>query len=121
MTFDQLIQRVDISKECLEKQCSEVHLRQIARLIPNWLKFAQSLQLTESKILEIKDDGLLDNEMRAEKVLKTWHRKHYFMASYKKLMVVCLSLDNAQLAMRICGLLNGNCVEYKSANFDSNV
>lgn len=107
MTFDQLIQHVGISKERLMQQCSEEHLRQISGLIGNWLKYAEGLRLPESKILEIRNDQLRDAEMKAQEVLMTWHRANGFMASYKTLINVALSFKNAELAKKICGLLEG--------------
>ena len=107
VTFDQLIEHVGISKDLLNQTCSPEHLQRLAEHLPNWLKYAEALKLTDLQIQEIKVDQHLDGLMKAKKVLKLWYHSNGFKATYSGFIEVCLQQKDAPLAEKICRLLKG--------------
>ena len=105
VTFDQLVEHADISKDLLDQPCSIEHLTRIAPLIPNWQKYAEALGLSEAQILSIKSDHLLDAEMKAQQVVGLWKQANGFRATYTVFVQVCLQMRNVPLAESICSMI----------------
>ena len=62
VTFDQLVEHVGVNKGVLDQECSDEHLREIAALLHNWLKYAELLGLKRPQIMDIDSNKLLDSE-----------------------------------------------------------
>ena len=107
VTIDQLVDHVGISKDLLDKPCSTEHLKTIASILPNWHKYAEALRLSDSQIQDIRLDPLLDTGMKAQKVMKMWHRANGFKATYDLIVNVCLQLKDVPLAEKICRMIKG--------------
>ncbi|XP_064401960.1 uncharacterized protein LOC135347815 isoform X2 [Halichondria panicea] len=79
ITLDQLVSRVGIDKDLLDKECSDGHLRRMSSLLPDWLTYAKALGFTEPETRDITDNPQLSNSthaMKALRVLEKWHRRH---------------------------------------------
>ena len=107
VTIDETVYHVGISKDLLDKPCSTDHLTTIASLLTNWQKYAEALRLPDSQIQDIKIDPLLDTGMKAQKVMKMWHRANGFKATYDLIVNVCLQLKDVPLAEKICRMIKG--------------
>ena len=105
MTFDQLVEHVGVNKDLLDQECSDKHLREIAALLQNWLKYAELLELKRPQILEIDSNKLLEPEMKAREVLRLWKKANAFEATYSSLIKVCLSQRDSDVAERICQIM----------------
>ena len=102
MSFDQLVEHVRVNKDSLEQECSDELLREMAAHIPNWLKYARALGLTEQQITGVKSDPLLDNEMKPQEVLRLWKRANAYRATYSVLVKICLKQGDSDVGERIC-------------------
>ena len=97
-----------VNKDLLDQECSDEHLREIAALLHNWLKYAELLGLKEHQIQDIIDSNrLLDSEMKAHKVLRLWKKANAFKATYSSLVRVCLSQRDSDVAEKICEIVKG--------------
>ena len=105
LTFNQLVEYVGISKDLLDKECSDVHLKKITPFLQNWLKYAEALGLRRAQIMHIDSNKLLESEMKAQEVLRLWKKANAFKATYNSLIQVCLSLCDADVAVRICQIM----------------
>lgn len=107
VTIDQLVNIVGISKDLLDDPCSTDHLMKIASLLPNWQKYAESLQLTDSQVQDIKTDPHLDTAMKAQRVMKMWHQANGFKANNRFIVDVSLQLKDVAVAEKICRMVKG--------------
>ena len=107
VTFDQLVKHVGVNKGVLDRECSDEHLREIAALLHNWLKYAELLGLKGHQIRDIDSNKLLDSEMKAHKVLRLWKKANAFKATYSSLVKVCLSQRDSDEAEKICESIKG--------------
>ena len=98
MTFDQLVEHVGVDRDHLDKECSDEHLREIAALLHNWLKYAELLGLRRPQILGIDSNKLFEPEMKAREVLRLWKKANAFKATYSSLVRVCLSQRDSDVA-----------------------
>ena len=105
MTFDQLVDHVGVHKGHLDQECSDEHLREIAALLQNWLKYAEYLGISRQLIAGIKSDPLLDQEMKPQEVLRLWKKANAFKATYSSLIKVCLSQRDSDVAKTICEIV----------------
>ena len=105
MSLDQLLEHVGVSKDSLDQECSDKLLREMATHLPNWLKYARALGLTEPQITGVKSDPLLDNEMKPQEVLRLWKKANAYSATYSILVEVCLSQGDSDVAKRICEIV----------------
>ncbi len=117
ITLDELVSRVGINKEQLNKECSNNHLQRISPLLLDWLSYAKNLGLSDSQTQDITDNSqLLTHAMKVLTVLEKWHQQHAFNATYHHLVTVCLNLGHVTIATDICnilkaGLSHSMCVE----------
>ena len=102
MTFDQLVEHVGISKDLLDQQCSDEHLREISDLLQNWLNYANALKLSSQEITGIRSDSLMDTKMKGQEVLRLWKKANAFKATYASLIRVCLSERDTNVAEKVC-------------------
>ncbi len=92
ITLDELVSRVGINKEQLNKECSNNHLQTISPLLPDWLSYAKALGLSDPQTRDITDNPQLLHSTHAMKVLtvlEKWHQQHAFNATYHHL-VTCV-------------------------------
>ncbi len=107
MTCNDLIQRTGATQQNLEQECSPEKLRTFSEQISNWQTLAEDLGLSPASISAIKTDPHIANH-RAHEVLKRWHVKNGFNATYKILVSVMLQQSNVLLAQTICILAKPN-------------
>ena len=76
-------------------------------MVPDWVIFADGLpRVFQQDIADIRSDQLLDSHyMKTVRVLEKWHRSNSFMATYKNLIEVSLTLGDAVLATNICKII----------------
>ena len=108
VTFDQLVEHVGISKDILEQECTDEHVREIATLLQNWYTYAVALGLQEAQILEIESNKILDPAMKAKKVLCFWKSTYAFKATYSFLIKVCIANHNVDVAEKICMIVKSS-------------
>ena len=107
VTFDQLVERVGVNKDLLDRPCSTEYLSRIAALLPNWLQYARALGLTEPQIQDIDGERMSNNAMKTVKMIKIWHLCNGFHATYRYLIDKCLELKHASVAENICRIVQG--------------
>ena len=105
VTFDQLVEHVGVNKDRLDRECSDEHLREIAALLHNWLKYAKLLRLKGHQIRDIDSNKHLDSEMKGQEVLRLWKKANAFKATYSSLVKVCLSQGDTDVAETICEIM----------------
>ncbi len=105
LTVDNIMREVGIRKEVLDQHCSSELLQETGRVLPNWLKYAQVLKLSEAQIQGIKTDANLDYEMRGQKVLEIWLNE--YNTSFRMLVDICLTFKDGETARRICEIVKG--------------
>ena len=106
ITLDVLLKETDICTEKLSECTSDEHIREIAIFLTSWRKVAAYLGLNENDLEAIEREER-DEHMKKLKALQKWKGKFGFTASYRKLVIVLLSLSMADVAERICRLLKG--------------
>ena len=110
VTFDQLVEHVGINKDILDQECSDEHLREIAPLIQNWLKYAEALGLKRAEILNIDSNKFLEPEMKAQEVLRLWKKANAFKATYSSLANACLSRYESDVARKVCEIVKSKSI-----------
>ena len=105
LTIEDLADHVGIKPGDLDKKFSEKHLAKFAKCIANWEQFARPLGLSDQQVMEIRTDSNLNQEMKTVKMLEKWRKKNAFRATYKKVITICLELDDAELAIEVCELI----------------
>ena len=105
VTLDQLMIHTGVTDRDLTQQTTEEALSLIAPHISNWRSYATALQLTDPETQQINTDGNLNVHMKAVLVLKQWRRRCGFRATYKRLVEVCLRLNDAVLAEEVCRVI----------------
>ncbi len=105
MTVKEIVDCVGISLKDLNKEISREHLLDIGPLLKNWKLYADLLELTSSQIQGIQVDLNLSYGMKGQEVLKLWHEKQVFKATYCRLVDVCLKLKHCDVARDICNIV----------------
>ncbi len=95
----------DLGKDPLDEPISEDHLLVIGAYLPNWIKYAKALNLSEANIQGINTDRDLDYEMKGQKVLELWSNQ--YLSTYRILCDVCVKLKDCRRAADICKLVKG--------------
>ena len=103
ITFEELIARVGISVDELDKECSDDHINNISLFLANWQTVAPLLGLTEVEREDVQDETRAQD--RRYKMLLKWKTKNAFKATYTVLVEVFLKIGRADLAEKVCGLL----------------
>ena len=98
-----------MSPRLLDLPFSEALLVRIARLIPNWLEYADCLRLTPQETNGIKTDPQLSYRMKSQELLKFWYRKsaHTEWGHYRVLVEASRELGLANVAGEICQIIKG--------------
>ncbi len=108
ITVADIVRHVGISEEDLDRECSDKHLLEIGIILPNWLEFAEALDLTDLEIKGIQVNPNVGFEMKPQKVLELWHDREIFRATYRRLVEICLyRFKHGKSAQKICFLLKG--------------
>ena len=104
VTLEKLIDVVGISLIQLDHECSDEHLLSISLFLGPWRTITPHLGLDANDQTAIANDGGSEEE-RSMKALQRWKEKFAFMATYKKLVEVLLSIGKANQAQKVCKLL----------------
>ena len=102
-TLEELVKEFGISVDQVDQKCSDEHLNSIS-LFLDWRTVAPHLGLSERDIEDIKSDERMEPERRRKALLK-WKTKYSIEATLKSLVVVLLTVGNADSAESICRLL----------------
>ena len=95
----------------LDEECSEEVLWRIAPLIPDWLEYAEALEMTTQEKNAISEDKDLEYAMKCYELLKKWHYKNGYRAHYRTLVEAFHSLGHTDVAESTCGVIREH---YKS-------
>ena len=106
ITFEELVAKVGISADELNKQCSDEHIASISLFLDNWHIIAPHLGLTETDREDVEDVEKKTQEKR-HKTLWKWKARNSFKATYRVLVDVFLKLSRDDLAEKVCKLLVG--------------
>ena len=106
ITLEELVKEVGVPPEKLNDSISDDHLRAIAIFLTTWRKVAAYLELSETDLEDIEQEEK-DEHMKKLKALQKWKGKFGFKATYQKLVEVLLSLAMADVAEKVCRLLQG--------------
>ena len=106
ITLEELLEEVGVCPEKLNDSISDDHLREIALFLPSWCKVASYIGLSEMDINDAEQEGKNEQDQML-KALQRWKGKFGFKATYKKLVEVLLSLAMADVAEKVCNLLQG--------------
>ena len=106
ITLEELVKEVGVPPEKLNDSISDDHLRAIAIFLTAWRKVAAYLELSETDLEDIEQEEK-DEHMKKLKALQKWKGKFGFKATYQKLVEVLLSLAMADVAEKVCRLLQG--------------
>ena len=106
ITLEELLKEVGVHPEKLNEVASDYHLREIALFLTSWRTVASHLDLGENDLDDAEQGGrkVKDKGLRA---LQIWKGKFGFKATYRKLVDVLLSLAMADVAEKVCHLLQG--------------
>ena len=97
------MKKVGISVDLLDQRCSDEHLNGIS-LFLDWQNIAPHLGLSERDIKDIKSDERTEPERRRKALLK-WKMKYSYKATLKSLVMILLTVGNADNAESVCHLL----------------
>ena len=104
ITFEELISRVGISADELQKPCSDEHITTISLFLTSWQTVAPHLGFTEIDEEDVEQEGKNTQDKRY-KTLQKWKAKNLFKATYRVLVDVFLKLGRADHAEKVCRLL----------------
>ena len=108
ITLEELLEKVNVHLEKLNKSISDDHLRAIAIFLTSWRKVTTYLGLSENDLDDVEQEGKDEQDKRL-KALQMWKGKFGFKATYKKLVEVLLQLAKADIAEKVLLLLKGIC------------
>ena len=100
------MEEVGVCPEKRNDSISDDHLREIALFLPSWCKVASYIGLSEMDINDAEQEGKNEQDQML-KALQRWKGKFGFKATYRKLVEVLLSLAMADVAEKVCRLLQG--------------
>ena len=108
-TPDDIGTAIGIDPKQLDQPCSEDLLFTIARLLPNWMEYADPLKMTPQEINGIYTDLDLTYAMKSRELLRTWYRKNAYTdrCHYRVLVEASCDLGYADIAGKICKLIKG--------------
>lgn len=107
LTIDRLTAEVAINDELLDKEITSEHLKAIAHGITRWKLYAKCLGLDHHQIEDIESDKDAESLIKMHNVLKKWHKKYCFKASYRVMIKACLKLEDGKAARNVCKMLKG--------------
>ena len=111
ITLKALMKEVGLHPETLNESISDAHIRAIGLFLPSWHKVATYLELSETDLDDVEQEGRDEQDKRL-KALQKWKGKFGFKATYRKLVEVLLSLTMADVAEKVCSLLKGTVLSY---------
>ena len=104
-TLEELVKKVGISQDQLDERCSDEHLKQISLFLDcNWRVISPHLGLRVRDINDIESEKKTEPERRLA-ALQKWKTVCGFKATLKILVEGLLSVQYAEDAERVCGLL----------------
>ena len=108
-TADDIGTAIGINPKQLDQPCSDDLLLSIARLLPNWMEYADPLKMTPQEINGIYTDPGLTYAMKSRELLRTWYRKNVYtdQCHYRVLVEASCALGYADIAGKICKLIKG--------------
>ena len=108
-TADHIGTAIGIDPKQLDQPCSEDLLLTIARLLPNWMEYADHLKMTPQEINGINTDLDLAYAMKSCELLRMWYRKNAYtdQCHYRVLVEASCDLGYADIAGEICKLIKG--------------
>ena len=106
ITLEELLEEVGVCPEKLNDSISDDHLCEIALFLPSWCKVVSYIGLSEIDINDAEREGKNEQDQTL-KALQRWKGKFGFKATYRKLVDVLLSLAMADVAEKVCRLLQG--------------
>ena len=106
ITLEELLKEVGVHPEKLNEAASDDHLLEIALFLTSWRTVASHLDLGENDLDDAEQGGRKVKD-KSLKTLQIWKGKFGFKATYRKLVDVLLSLAMADVAEKVCHLLQG--------------
>ena len=106
LTLVELLMKVNIGREKLDARVSDDHLLPIALSLTSWRRVAPHLGLSRNELDAIEKEGKNERFMGVM-ALQKWKSKSGLKATYKKLVEVLLSVGMADVAEKVCHLLEG--------------
>ena len=106
ITLDELLKETEICPKRLNECISDEHLREIAIFLTSWRRVAVYLELSNNDLDDVEREWKDEQDKRL-KALQKWKGKFGFKATYQKLVEVLLSLAMADVAEKVCRLLQG--------------
>ena len=100
------MEEVGVCPEKLNDSISDDHLCEIALFLTSWCKVAPYIGLREMDINDVQREGKNEQDQTLN-ALERWKGKFGFKATYQKLVEVLLSLAMADVAEKVCRLLQG--------------
>ena len=109
VTADRIGKTIGINPRELDQPCSQDLLFTIARLLPNWMEYADPLKMTPQEINGINTDLDLTYAMKSYRLLQMWYRKNAYTerCHYRVLVEASGDLGYADVAGEICKLIKG--------------
>ena len=91
--------------ECLQQQCSQRSLLQLAKLCVDWQLIALHLHLTEADVAAVDEEYRTVDQKRIGMLLK-WKEKGAYKSTYKAFIEALLSCGRVSDAVDACKSLS---------------
>lgn len=104
ISLQDLRERYSLSQHLLDKELSDEHLREVARIIDDHEILGYELGLTQSEMAAINRD-VRTQELQRLAMLKKWKQKNAWKATYKTLIEALLRCGRGAYARDVCELL----------------
>ena len=104
LTAEDIAEASSVPKAKFDEECSKEHINEISLFLTSWRTLAPHLNLEDTDIEEIEQDGKTEQEKKL-KTLQKWKERFIFRATYKVLMEVLLKLGKADHTRKVCHLL----------------
>jgi len=105
ISLQDLIHRLHLSQDLLEKELSEEHLREVSRIIADHEIVGPELGLTLQEMTTISSNNVNKQEVQKMEMLRKWKQKCIWNATYGKLIEAFLNCGRADHACDVCELL----------------
>ena len=113
LTIEDLVHKVNISKGCLDRECSSQDLQHVAKHCVKWKLIGHQLGL-HSLLSDIDSDHTREEDKRIT-MLTTWQQAFSFKATFRVLIEALIACNDADSAYQIVKYLanKGNHVLHK--------
>ena len=98
-TIEELIEKVKIRKEILDRECSDRDLTALTQFCDNWRLIGHHLGL-EKYLNDINRDNASEEEKRFA-LLRRWKQVFDFRATYRMLVEALMKCGNVQSARKL--------------------